>query len=263
MRFDRRLRSARRLVAAAALLIAGTGLAVAEGDRGGVTGLLSDPGGAGLAGVEVVLTGVDVRASYTARTDGEGRYDFPAVAPGAYRVDVRRPGIVPVAETLAVAAGERLNADIGTMLTVQIGMALRAASADAVRRWVSGGQPPAGPLEWECTSNGAPCTASARESRTTTDDAVPAAAVALPSLVRQPPGDLVLDALVALDGRPGIVQMRGTIGTDGFLSGASISSATSPELAAVALMAARQMRWEPARLRGVPVNTSMTLEIRF
>jgi hypothetical protein len=59
------------------------------------------------------------------------------------------------------------------------------------------------------------------------------------------------------------VQMTGVIGDGGLPSGLSVSSATSPGLAVAVLAAVRQMRWEPARLRGVPVSTSMTLEIRF
>ena len=69
-----------RVVAAATLGIVGTA-AFAQGDAGAVAGLLLDPGGAVLAGVEVVLTGIDVGATHTTRTDGEGRYNFPAVPP--------------------------------------------------------------------------------------------------------------------------------------------------------------------------------------
>src|SRR5260221_2282452 len=159
------MRSARRIVVVATWLIAGTGVALAQGDRSRVIGVLSDPAGAGLAGVEVVLSGIDVRDTYTARTDGEGRYDFSRVAPGGYRVDVRYPDIVPLAETLAVAAGKSLKSDIGTALRVEIGLALRGVSADAVRRWVSGGQPPPGPIEWECTSTGGGFAAPGRKTQ--------------------------------------------------------------------------------------------------
>ncbi|SRR5260221_1484848 len=257
------MRSARRIVVVATWLIAGTGVALAQGDRSRVIGVLSDPAGAGLAGVEVVLSGIDVRDTYTARTDGEGRYDFSRVAPGGYRVDVRYPDIVPLAETLAVAAGKSLKSDIGTALRVEIGLALRGVSADAVRRWVSGGQPPPGPIEWECTSTGGSCATPARKPKAGPDDAASGAPVVMPSLVQQPPGEFAFDALVALDGQPGIVQMRGLIGADGLPSGLIVSSATSPDLAAAALTAVSQMRWEPARLRGVPVITSITIEIRF
>jgi len=256
------MRSARCLVAVGMWLIAGT-LAVAQDEGSRVTGLLSDPAGTGLPGVAVVLTGVDVPATYTARTDDGGRYDFPRVVPGGYRVDVRHPDIVPMVDVLVVAAGQQLTSDIGTTFKVQLGLALRAASADALRRWVSGGPSPAGPLEWECTSNGGPCDARPGGPETGRDDAVSAASAVMPLLVQQPSVESAFDAIVALDGRPGIVQMRGLIGDDGMPSGLVVSSATSSGLAATALTVVRQMRWEPARLRGLPVSTSITIEIRF
>jgi len=233
-------------------LIAGAAVAVAQDNGSRVTGLLSDPAGTALPGVEVVLTGVEFRAIYTARTGDDGRYDFPRVAPGGYRVDVQYPAIVPVVDALIVAAGRPLTSDINTVFKVQLGLTLRAASADALRRWVSGGPSPAGPIEWECTSSHGPC-----------DGAVSAAPAVMPLLVQQPPGEFALEAIVALAGRPGIVQIRGLIGDDGSPRDLIVSSATSSELAAAALTAVRQMRWEPARLRGVPVRTSMTMEIRF
>jgi hypothetical protein len=178
-------------------------------------------------------------------------------------VNVRRPDIVPVVGGLAVAAGQRLTADIATTLKVQIGLAVRGISADALRRWVSGGPRPTGPPEWECTSNGGPCAAPSREPGARREDTVADPEVVMPSLVRMPSTEFVSDAIVALEGRPGIVQMRGLIGSDGLPRGLIVSSATSPELAAGALTAVGQMRWEPARLRGVPVDTSMTMEISF
>jgi Carboxypeptidase regulatory-like domain/Gram-negative bacterial TonB protein C-terminal len=257
--------SARFIVAVAMWLITGTAPAVAQDNVSRVTGHLSDPAGSGLPAVEVVLTGVDVRATYRARTDDEGRYDFPRVAPGAYRVSVRRSNLVPVVDVLIVAVGQRLTSDIGTRFMVNLGLALRAASADVLRRWLSGGPSPAAPLEWECTSNDGPCDVRPRETGAGRDGAVSAGSAVMPLLVQQPPGDFAFafDSIAALEGRPGVVQIRGLIGEDGLPSGLIVSSATSPELALAALTAVRQMRWEPARLRDVPVTTSMTMEIRF
>jgi hypothetical protein len=256
------MRSARCIALVTWLLAGAAAAAVAQDGWSRVTGILSDPAGAGLQGVEVVLTGVDVGAAYTARTDNEGRYDFSRVAPGGYRLEIRRPEIVPAVDVLIVAAGRGLTSDIATMFKVEVGLSLRAASADAVRAWLSGGASP-GPLEWECSSNGRPCDVQSREPEAGRDGAVSAALAVMPLLVEQLPGEFLLDAIVALAGRPGIVQLTGVIGDGGLPSGLSVSSATSPGLAVAVLAAVRQMRWEPARLRGVPVSTSMTLEIRF
>lgn len=257
------MRSPGRILATAMWLIAGTARAVAQDDGSRVSGVLSDPAGTAFPGVAVVLSGVDVRAVYKARTDDEGRFDFPRVAPGGYRVDVRRPSIVPVVDVLVVAAGQRVTSDIGTRFKMQLGLALRAESADALRRWVSGGPTPAEPLEWQCTSSRGPCDVRPREPGAGRKGAVSDASAVMPVLVQPPPREFAFDAIVALEGRPGVVQLRGLIGSDGLPSGLIVSSATSPEVAVAALAAVGQMRWEPARWRGVPVDTSMTMEISF
>jgi hypothetical protein len=258
---DPRARGA-RLALLAAWLAAGTAVGLAQGGGGAVTGRLSDPAGAALVGVVVVLSGVDVRDAYTTRTDGEGRYEFPRVVPGAYRVDVPQPGIVPVVETLTVRAGEVLRSDIRTALKAEIGLTLPAASVAALRRWASGGPPPVAPIEWGCRSKGKPCIAPTLAPVTGRGDAVPDAPAVMPLLIRQPLSEIMLNALTALGGGEGIVQLTGVIGADGFLGGLSINSATSPELAAAALAEAGRTRWEPGRLRGVPVNTLVSVQIQ-
>ena len=245
----------------AAWLAAGTGVLTQAG-RGAISGHLLDPAGAALVEVTVVLTGVDVRETYTTRTDSGGRYDFPSVIPGAYRVDVRHPDFVPVVETLKVGVGEALKSDIRTALKAEIALTLPAAAIQALRRWASGGPPPAAPIDWNCTSKGKPCTAPKLEPATERGDTVADASVVMPLLIRQPLSDIMLNALTAPGGGERIVQLTGVIAADGFLGGVSINSATSPGLAAAALAEAGLMRWEPGRLRGVPVNTLVSVQIQ-
>jgi hypothetical protein len=72
----------------------------------------------------------------------------------------------------------------------------------------------------------------------------------------------MLNALTAPGGGERIVQLSGVIAADGLLGGLSINLATSPELAAAALAEAALTRWEPGRLRGVPVNTLVSVQIQ-
>jgi len=250
------------LAVLAAWLAAGAGVVLTQGGRSTITGHVSDPAGAALVEIAVVLSGVDVRETYTARTDGEGRYEFPGVIPGAYRIDVRHPDIVPVVETLTVGGGESLKSDIRTALKAEIILTLPDASVQVLRRWASGGPPPVAPIDWNCTSRGKPCTAPKVEQIAGRDDAVGGAPVVMPSLIRQPLSDIMLNALTAPGGGERIVQLSGMIAADGFLGGLSINSATSPELAAAALAEAGQTRWQPGRLRGVPVNTLVLVQIQ-
>lgn len=240
-----------RLAVITGSLAIGSSVALNQDDRGRMVGVLSDPGGAALAGVELQLTGLDVRPTYSVRTDREGRYEFPKVVPGSYRVEVRQTTIVATPDIITVAAGDPLRTEIRTALKAQIGLSLTVASVEALRRWVAGSPPPAA-LEWECSINGQRCAAPARESE-----------VVMPSLLPQPLGDVVVNALLALGRDTGIVEMTGTIGVDGFLSGLSVSSATSPELAAAVFLEVGRIRWEPARLRNVAVKTSVTMDVHF
>jgi hypothetical protein len=134
-------------------------------------------------------------------------------------------------------------------------MTVSAASADVLRRWIAGGPPPTAALEWDCSINGQRCAAPARESE----------AMVLPSLIPPPLSDVMVNALIALGRDTGMVEISGRIAADGagFMSGLSVNSATSPELAAAVLLEVGRIRWEPARLRGVAVNTSVTMDIHF
>jgi len=231
-------------------LAIGSSVAPAQDARGRMIGVLSDPGGVSMAGVEIQLTGLDVRPTYAVRTDREGRFEFPKLVPGAYRVEVRQSAVVATPDIIRVAAGEPLRTEIRTALKAQIGLSLTVASVEALRRWAAGGPPPAAALEWDCSVNGQRCAAPARDSE---------------ALVPPPLGDVMVNALIALGRDTGIVEISGLIAADGggFMSGLSVNSATSPELAAAVLLEVGRMRWEPARLRGVAVNTSVTMDIRF
>lgn len=255
-----RNRSDVRLALLTAWLAAGTGIVLTQAGRSAITGHVSDPAGVALVEVAVVLSGIDVRETYTMRTDGEGRYEFSSVVPGAYRVDVRHPDIVAVVQTLKVGAGEALKSDIRTALKSEIALTLSAASVEALRRWASGGPPPVAPIEWHCTSKGKPCNALNLKQANEHGDAVPEKAV-MPSLIRQPLTEIMLNALTGLRGGQAIVQLTGVIAADGFLGGLSINSATSPELATAALAEAERTRWEPGRFRDVPVSTLVSVLI--
>jgi len=214
-----------------------------QGDPGSVSGLIFDPSSGAFTAVEITLTGIDVRDTYMARTGVDGRYEFARLAPGSYRVAIRQPGIVPIENTLTVASGSRQTLDIRTALQARMTLGLSPASTIAFRKWIAGGPSPSQPLEWECMSGGKPCVA--------------------PMLLAQPPGEIIVTALAQLEGRSASVQIVGIITADGFLTGASVSAATSEEFAAAALAEVSRLRWEPARFKQMPAVTAAELDIRF
>ncbi|MEP6819912.1 MAG: carboxypeptidase-like regulatory domain-containing protein [bacterium] len=56
-----------------------------------VTGTVTDPRSAVIAGAQVTLTNVDTGVARKAATNGDGYYSIPFVPPGNYRFDVLAP----------------------------------------------------------------------------------------------------------------------------------------------------------------------------
>src|SRR5213593_917287 len=57
---------------------------------GSITGQVSDPQGAIVAGADVTLTDTSIKSAQTTTTNDAGRYNFPVVYPGIYDLVVSR-----------------------------------------------------------------------------------------------------------------------------------------------------------------------------
>jgi protein TonB len=65
-------------------------------------------------------------------------------------------------------------------------------------------------------------------------------------------------------GLEGLVPLEAVIGRDGTVSSLRVLSAkVHPDLAAAAMHAVRQWRFEPTLLNGVPVDVMMTVTVAF
>src|SRR5207245_8957193 len=82
---------------------------------GSVTGQVSDPQGAIVAGAEVTLTDSATKSTSTTTTNDAGRYNFPVINPGVYDLVVSRKGF----KTARVSA-QRVS--VGAVLTVHVSM---------------------------------------------------------------------------------------------------------------------------------------------
>jgi hypothetical protein len=82
----RRCRPARVLVAAIALLAAQSGIAQTTGS---ISGRVTDPSGAALAGASVEATSPSLQGARAATTSAEGKFWFPALPPGKYTLHAR------------------------------------------------------------------------------------------------------------------------------------------------------------------------------
>jgi carboxypeptidase family protein len=87
--------AARRLLFAAIVVLLSSGPALAQAPTATtavVSGIVSDPSGAVVPGVTVLLTDIATNRSAEATTDSSGHYAFPGVAPGKYTVTASLTG---------------------------------------------------------------------------------------------------------------------------------------------------------------------------
>lgn len=66
--------------------------ALAQSDRGTLTGTVKDPTGAVVANAKVTATNLDTGEVRTATTSEEGNYTMPELSADPYRVSVEAPG---------------------------------------------------------------------------------------------------------------------------------------------------------------------------
>src|SRR5207237_10826622 len=71
--------------------------------RASVSGEVVDPAMAAMRGVELVLMDEATSATRTTRTDDGGRFGFPGLGPGFYRLQVAHPGYGPFVARIALA----------------------------------------------------------------------------------------------------------------------------------------------------------------
>lgn len=77
-----------------------------------ITGTITDPSGAVVPGVEIVATNIGTGVEYRSRSNEQGYYTVPSLAPGQYKMEVRGQGFKPVVRSgirLAVAEVLRLD----------------------------------------------------------------------------------------------------------------------------------------------------------
>ena len=69
-----------------------------SGNEGSIEGLIIDPSGAVIFGVNVTARDIDTAAIYRAVTDGDGRFRFLVLPVGTYRVTAEHPGFATLVD---------------------------------------------------------------------------------------------------------------------------------------------------------------------
>src|SRR5271156_657970 len=76
---------------------------------GAITGVVTDPSAAVLAGVPVTLKNVDTGATASTTTNPQGSYQFPLVQPGTYSVSATTSGFRSITRKVTVLLGSSVT----------------------------------------------------------------------------------------------------------------------------------------------------------
>src|SRR3954468_24562463 len=88
-------------------------VALAQSDRGTITGTISDPGGAVVPNVHVALTNTATASAFETVTTATGNYTLPSLPVGRYNLTVAAPGFSQyVREGLDVQGSQTSRIDI-------------------------------------------------------------------------------------------------------------------------------------------------------
>jgi len=89
----------------------------AQGDRGTITGTVTDPSGAVIAGASVTATNTATQASTKTTTTSSGHYTIPALPVGRYEVTVEQGGFKKYVQTgVIVEVGQTVRVDAALQL---------------------------------------------------------------------------------------------------------------------------------------------------
>ena len=101
------------------LLLVSTGI-FAQSDRGTITGTVSDPGGAVVAGAQIEAKNLSTGLTYQSASTGTGNYTVTELPVGQYEIDVTVPGFKKyIRQGLVVQAAQTYRVDIALEIGAQ------------------------------------------------------------------------------------------------------------------------------------------------
>src|SRR5204863_2774635 len=101
-----------RVVGMAAFVFFASGIAFAQGDRGTITGTVTDAANAVVGGAGIEARNSETGATYTAATTETGNYTLAQVPAGTYQLTVTLPGFKKyIRQNVVVAATQTVRLD--------------------------------------------------------------------------------------------------------------------------------------------------------
>lgn len=114
-----------RIVSKTILILFIACTAFAQSDRGVITGTVTDPSQATIAGAKVEVRNVDNGSTFNAQTSGAGSFTIPSVPSGKYTVTISAPGFKVSTQTdVAVQLNQTVKLDV----SLQIGQSTESVT---------------------------------------------------------------------------------------------------------------------------------------
>jgi TonB family protein len=200
-----------------------------------LSGTVLDPSGARVPNATIIATGSTGNREVT-RANLAGQWTLPGIPAGDYKVEVRAPGFQLDARTVTLAPGQPSNLD-------------QFLSLGGITENV------------KIVAQGQARTTPQLTNQTPKPIRVGGNVQATKVLYRVDP---VYPESAKAQGIEGSVVLQGVIAKDGsLLNVIVINKLADPDLAAAALDAVKQWRYEPTRLNGEPVEVVTTMTVDF
>jgi hypothetical protein len=125
---NRSRKSLLHLLPVPALILSVSTACWAQASRGAIAGSVHDPAGAVVPNATVTITNTETNSNYPLATNSDGRFTYPALPPGTYKVTVSAPGFKEaIQEGITVSIGSTATLDIA----LQVGQTSQSVTVNA------------------------------------------------------------------------------------------------------------------------------------
>ena len=229
-----------RAVIFATLLGATAAVAAAQSGFASLTGRVADEQGRGVPSVAVVLVNEARQAKYEVKSNAGGQFEFVGLPAGDYGLEATGMGFQGLKDVVTVS-GQNLQRNytlkLGTLQeTIIVTDDGREHGAPAVKERTT---PPRG----ECAASGV------------------GGQIKPPKKIRDVAP--IYPASLRGTGTTSVVQLKGRIALDGYLTDISVEGEAHPEMASSAVAALREWQFTETLLNCQPVDVVMNISVTF